>query len=86
MWSIQKHSSKYLKKPITFDIFKNELSSRWKNLWKDVKKLRFNLNLKEAFKKIQTITKYHLFKKRDGYIISKLKYEDKTIHNPDEVN
>ena len=59
---------------------------RWKNLWKDVQKLRFNLNPKEAFKKIQTITKHHLFEKRDGSIISKVKYEDKTIHNSDEVN
>ena len=70
----------------SFDIIKEELSSRLKHLWKDVQKLRFKLNPKEAFKKIQTITKHHLFKKSDGSIISKVKYEDKTIHYPYKDN
>ena len=48
--------------------------------------MRFSLNPKEAFKKLQTVTKYHCFEKRDGSIISKVKEGETTISAPDEVN
>ena len=48
--------------------------------------MRFALNPKEALKKLQTITKYHCFEKRDGSIITKVKVGETTIQSPEHVN
>ena len=69
----------------SFTLIKKELSSRWKELWMNIEKMRFSFNPKEAFKKLQTVTKYHCFEKRDGSIISKVKGGQTTISAPDEV-
>ena len=37
----------------SFDIIKKELSLKWKKLWSDIEKIRYALNPKEAFKKLQ---------------------------------
>ena len=48
--------------------------------------MRYALNPKEAFKKLQVITKYHAFEKRDGSIISKVKVDGIIIQIPEQVN
>ena len=50
-----------------------------------VDEMRFGFNPKEVFNKLQTVTKYGCFEKRDGSIISKVK-EGETISTPEEVN
>ena len=70
----------------SFDIIRKELSLKWKNLWREIEKLRFELNPKEAFQKLQVITKYHAFEKRDGSIISKVKVDGATFQSPEQVN
>ena len=55
-------------------------------LWMNIEKMRFSFNPKEAFNKLQMITKYGCFEKRDGSIISKVKEGEMTISAPDEVN
>jgi hypothetical protein len=70
----------------SFNIIKKELSNKWKKVWADIEKMRYDLNPKEAFKKLQVITKYHSFDKRDGSIISKINLNGLIIHSPEEVN
>ena len=55
----------FKKSEYSFILIKKELSSRWKELWMNIEKMRFSLNPKEVFKKLQTVTKYHCFEKRD---------------------
>ena len=70
----------------SFDIIRKELSLKWKNLWREIEKMRFGLNPKEAFRKLQVVTKYHAFEKRDGSIISKIKVDGVTVQSPEQVN
>jgi hypothetical protein len=70
----------------SFDIIRKELSLKWKNLWREIEKLRFELNPKEAFRKLQVVTKYHAFEKRDGSIISKVNVDGTTVQSPEQVN
>ena len=49
----------------SFTLIKKVLSSRWKELWMNIEKMRFSFNPKEAFNKC--------FEKRNGSIISKVK-------------
>ena len=70
----------------SFDIIRKELSLKWKNLWREIEKLRFELNPKEAFQKLQVVTKYHAFEKRDGSIISKVNVDGATVQSPEQVN
>ena len=51
-----------------------------------IEKVRFNFNPKEAFKKLQTVTKNHCFEKRDGSIISKMKVGETTISVPNKLS
>ena len=53
------------------------LNEYWKN--------EISFNPKEAFNKLQTVTKYRCFEKRDGSIISKVKEGETNISAPDEV-
>ena len=36
--------------------------------------------------KLQVVTKYHAFEKRDGSIISKIKVDGVTVQSPEQVN
>lgn len=58
---------------------KEVLNSYWNNFWNEVEEKRFSPLSKEAFDTLRTICKYHLYEKRDGSIVSKIKGDNEQI-------
>jgi len=48
--------------------------------------MTIGLNPKKAFNKLQAVTKYNCFEKRDGSIISRVKIGDQIVQKPELVN
>ena len=63
------------------------INEHWGKFWTDTEGLRFSKDSFEAYTRLKNILKYHLYEKRDGGIINRIKKEDGTLEDqPDKVN
>lgn len=57
------------------DIFEG-INLMWGQKWKNTESKRYTVASKEAYRTLKKTLKYHLYKKRDGSIISAIKLEN----------
>jgi hypothetical protein len=63
------------------------INEHWKGFWRETEATRYSEGSAEAYKRLKSVLKYHLFEKRDGAIINCIQNEDGTIEDqPDQVN
>ena len=55
------------------------LNEYWANFWNEIEHKRFSSMSKDAFNTMKTITKYHLYEKRDGSIVNSILEGDREI-------
>ncbi len=55
------------------------ISNHWTKEWEDLENKRYSPSSAEAYKKLRTLTKYHLYEKKDGAVISQLLDDDDTV-------
>ena len=62
------------------------LNEYWANFWNEIENKRFSSMSKDAFNTMKTITKYHLYEKRDGSIVNSiLEGDGEIVTDPKKV-